>query len=79
MTTGNATTAAGLVLYRCRRCGELHEVPVQKPSVTLREAVERGATLEIHGCADGALGVADIVGTGPGRPPAGPEPESSPL
>lgn len=75
--TVRASTAAGLVLYRCRRCGELHEVPVQKPTVTLREAVERRTTLEIHDCADGALGVADLVGTGPGRHPAEPKPEGA--
>jgi hypothetical protein len=57
-----------LVLSRCRRCGLLVETANPTAIVTVREAVEHRATVGIHECADGATGVTDIVGTGPGRP-----------
>ena len=59
-----------LVLWRCRRCGELESVSALNPLVTVREAVERGHVLKMHECADGAQGVQDLVGSGPGRPVA---------
>jgi hypothetical protein len=57
-----------LVIWRCRRCGELEELEALNPLVTVREAVEGGHVLRMHDCADGAHGVADLLGTGPGRP-----------
>jgi hypothetical protein len=57
-----------LVVWRCRRCGCDENLPATNPLVTVREAVERGHVLRMHDCADGAQGVADLVGSGPGRP-----------
>ncbi|HEX4336277.1 MAG TPA: hypothetical protein VH062_10215 [Polyangiaceae bacterium] len=36
--------------------------------MALRRAVEAGLLTTVHGCSDGASGVAELVGTGPGRP-----------
>jgi hypothetical protein len=56
------------LLYRCRRCGETVAETHSAPEVALRQAIARGATLTVHECPDGASGVADLIGTGPGRP-----------
>jgi hypothetical protein len=46
----------------------LTETPNPTAVVTVREAVEGGWTVAVHECADGAMGVTDLVGTGPGKP-----------
>lgn len=53
------------VIYRCRRCQELHVVDVLNALITAREAVDRGHTIASHTCADGAYGVTDLIGTAP--------------
>lgn len=62
------TLPSTLVLRRCRRCGLLIETANPTAVVTVREAVEGRWTVGVHECADGALGVTDLIGTGPGRP-----------
>ncbi len=56
------------VLYRCRRCGGLLAEAHRDVDVALRRAIETGDVLRPHGCSDGALGAAELIGTGPGRP-----------
>ncbi len=57
-----------LMLYRCRRCSELVTERHADATVALRRAVETGAMVTLHECDDGAGGVCELVGTGPGRP-----------
>lgn len=57
------------IIFRCRRCQELLEVPSAEPGAALREAIEHGSGLRVHACADGAHGVAELIGDGPGRYP----------
>lgn len=59
-----------LLLYRCRRCDGLVEEPHTDVDVALRRAIESGDLLRVHACSDGADGVAELIGTGPGRPRA---------
>lgn len=59
------------VLYRCRRCGSDVVLEQPNPLIHVREAIEHRALVRLHDCADGAHGVADLIGSGPGRPFAG--------
>jgi hypothetical protein len=56
------------LVYRCRRCSALVGERHDDAEVALRRAVETGALAIVHGCSDGASGLAELVGTGPGRP-----------
>jgi hypothetical protein len=56
-----------LVVYRCRRCTELVTEAHDDATAALRLAVEAGAMLTIHECDDGASGVCELIGTGPGQ------------
>jgi hypothetical protein len=57
-----------LLVYRCRRCDGLVEETHPDAEVALRRAIESGMAFSVHACSDGAEGVAELVGTGPGRP-----------
>jgi hypothetical protein len=57
------------LVYRCRRCDGLVEEVHPDVEVALRRAIESGMALSVHACSDGAEGVAELIGTGPGRPP----------
>src|SRR5207244_1564180 len=69
-----------LVLHRCRRCSALLHSSHADATIALRRAVEAGELTTIHACDDGASGVADLVGCGPGvrhQLFLAPEPESA--
>jgi hypothetical protein len=34
----------------------------------LRRVLQTDMPFSVHACSDGALGVAEVIGTGPGRP-----------
>lgn len=57
-------------IWACERCGDRFTKPCASPRIYVREAVERGgnALLHAHDCDDGAVGVARLIGAGPGRP-----------
>ena len=56
------------LVYRCRRCSETNAEAHPDAEVALRRAVEAGLLATVHACRDGASGLAELVGTGPGRP-----------
>ena len=68
-----AARELGMIVYRCRRCGELDR-SLSSPDITqtvisvIRDTPDpnasgiRASLLSIHTCADGAIGVTDIAG-----------------
>jgi predicted RNA-binding Zn-ribbon protein involved in translation (DUF1610 family) len=54
------------LLFRCARCGETVAEAHPDCGVALRRAIEHGHMATIHVCPDGADGVAELIGTGPG-------------
>ena len=65
------------VIFRCRRCGADALIEVPNTGIFVRESVEHRALHKVHDCDDGAQGVADLIGSGPGRAPVSQyEPES---
>jgi hypothetical protein len=57
------------LVFRCRRCQACVTEAHPDPSVALRRMLEAGQLATVHEC-DGVLAVADLVGTGPGKPRA---------
>lgn len=57
------------LLYRCRRCADVLAIESEQASAELRTLLEAGAVARVHDCPDGAQGVAELIGTGPGRHP----------
>jgi hypothetical protein len=57
-----AMMAPGVLLYRCRLCGEskVEAVPAYYSGVFL--AINRPALVTFHDCGHGQLGVADLLG-----------------
>jgi len=55
------------LIFRCRRCGDTVATPHSAPRLALLRAITRRQTLTAHECDDGASGLADLIGTGPGR------------
>ncbi len=57
-----------LLLIKCRRCDGLVEETHPDAEVALRRVLQTDMPFVVHECNDGALGVAEVIGTGPGRP-----------
>lgn len=57
------------LLYRCARCSGLQTVERNDAARALVAAVESGRVWAVHDCDDGAQGVAQLIGDGPGRHP----------
>jgi hypothetical protein len=57
-----ATMAPGVLLYRCRLCGESHETRTINFVHAIGTDAFNGHLVTLHDCGPGQVGVADLLG-----------------